>query len=139
MYLIIITFPFKRNDPITILVLTLHLVLRYGCKVIACFTKCWGLILLIRYNVDKLDTSLWLLEPLPSDWAVVGSRQNDDNIILIEHSTVTGLFLVYSRILMLNLVNSFIHQEHNKGYCLQYPQLKALQELTLKCFKTSSK
>ena len=51
-------------------VLTLHFVLRYGCNVMECFTNSCGLILLIRYNVDKLDTSLWLLEPLPSDWAV---------------------------------------------------------------------
>ena len=50
-------------------VLTLHFVLRYGCNVMECFTNSCGLILLIRYNVDKLDTSLWLLEPLPSDWA----------------------------------------------------------------------
>lgn len=44
-------------------------------------------------------------------------------LIIIEHSKVTCPFLVYSRILKFNLVNSFIHQDNNKGYCLQYPLL----------------
>ena len=58
---------FQQTFTLLSYIRTLHFVLRYGCNVMACFTNSCGLILLIRYNVDKLDTSLWLLEPLPSD------------------------------------------------------------------------
>ena len=49
------------------LVLTLHLISRYGCKVIACSVMRLGLTLLNRYNVDRHATKRGLDERCVSE------------------------------------------------------------------------
>lgn len=48
-------------------ILTLHLVVRYGCIVMACLTMSWGLILLNKNKVVMQATNLPEFTPLLSE------------------------------------------------------------------------